>query len=103
MENARRMVLVTYILHLIGAIAGLTSIVGLVFNYLHKDKVSGEIATHHRWMIRSFWWAVVWIVVGFATSWIVIGWFVLGAAWFWYVYRHVKGLVGWVNEEPMPV
>lgn len=103
MENARSMVLVTYVLHLVGAIAGVTSIIGLVFNYLQRGKVDLETATHHRWMIRSFWWAIVWIVVGFVTSWIVIGWFVLGGAWLWYVYRHVKGLIGWANEEPMPV
>ena len=31
------MVLVAYVLHLVGAVAGITSIVGLIINYLKRD------------------------------------------------------------------
>ncbi len=53
-------------------------------------------------MIRSFWWAVLWTVIGCITLWAGIGWVVLGLAWLWYVYRHVRGLIALANGEPMP-
>jgi uncharacterized membrane protein len=104
-QSGRTMALVAYVLHLFGAIAGLPSIIGLIINYMSRGSYSywDDVAsTHHRWMIRSFWWALLWIVVGFLTRWLLIGWVICGAAWLWYVYRHVRGLVALVNNEPLP-
>jgi len=41
-EGDRTLVLVSYVLHLIGAVAGLTSIVGLVINYVKRGAVRGS-------------------------------------------------------------
>ena len=35
-EGERTLVLVAYVLHLVGAVAGLTSIVGLIINYVKR-------------------------------------------------------------------
>jgi uncharacterized membrane protein len=101
-ESERTVVLVAYVLHLVGAIAGLTSIVGLIVNYMRRFRYGEPLDSHHRWMIRSFWWAIVWIVIGCVTIFILIGWVILGLAWLWYVYRHVRGLIALANREPMP-
>lgn len=101
-ESERTVVLVAYVLHLVGAIAGLTSIVGLIVNYMRRSRYGEPLDSHHRWMIRSFWWAIVWIVIGCVTIFILIGWVILGLAWVWYVYRHVRGLIALANGEPMP-
>ena len=58
--------------------------------------------THHTWMIRSFWWALLWGVIGIVTIVIVIGWAILFVVWVWYIYRHVRGLIALLNGEPMP-
>ena len=105
MQSGRTMALVAYVLHLFGAIAGLPSIIGLIINYMSRGSYSywDDVAsTHHRWMIRSFWWALLWVVIGFLTIWLLIGWVICGAAWLWYVYRHVRGLVALVNNDPLP-
>jgi uncharacterized membrane protein len=86
----------------VGAIAGLTSIVGLIVNYLRRSEDLEPLESHHRWMIRTFWWAILWIVIGYVTTFILIGWVILVLTWLWYVYRHVRGLIAFVNGEPMP-
>lgn len=95
--------LVAYILHLVGAITGLTSIIGLVINYVRRGDDGAMIDTHHTWMIRSFWWALLWVVIGIATYVIIVGWFILALTWIWYVYRHVRGLIVLLDNRPMPV
>lgn len=102
LQSERTFVLITYVLHLVGAAIGLTSIVALVLNYVRLDAFGEPLASHHRWMIRSFWWAVVWFVIGFITSFILIGYAICAVAWIWYVYRHVRGLIALANGEPMP-
>jgi uncharacterized membrane protein len=101
-EGDRTLVLVAYVLHLVGAIAGLTSIIGLIINYLKRGHNEGLFDSHHSWMITSFWWALLWVVIGFITLFIVIGWPILFLAWLWYIYRHVRGLIALINGEPMP-
>ena len=101
-EGDRTLAVVAYVLHLVGAVAGLTSLAGLVINYLKRDDYDELFDSHHAWMIRSFWWAVFWCVIGFVTTIILIGWAILFAVWVWYIYRHVRGLVALLNAEPMP-
>jgi uncharacterized membrane protein len=101
-ESERTIALVAYVLHLVGAVAGITSIVGLILNYVRRGQYGEPLASHHRWMIRSFWWAIVWFVIGIVTSFILIGWVICLFAWVWYVYRHVRGLIALANGESMP-
>lgn len=101
-ESQRTVVMVAYVLHLIGTIAGVTSIIGLIINYVKRDRYHGPADSHHRWMIRSFWWGAVWAIIGFLTTWLLIGWLILGLTWLWYIYRHIRGLIALVNGEPMP-
>lgn len=101
-EGDRTLVVVSYILHLVGAVAGLTSIIGLIINYVKRDPHDAIFDSHHGWMIRSFWWALLWGVIGFVTIIFLIGWVVLFVAWVWYIYRHVRGLIALLNGEPMP-
>jgi uncharacterized membrane protein len=101
-EGDRTLLLVAYVLHLFGAIAGFTSIVGLIINYVKRDSRDELFDSHHRWMIRSFWWAILWIVIGCITLIILIGYVILFGVWVWYLYRHVRGLIAFLNGEPMP-
>jgi uncharacterized membrane protein len=101
-EGERTWVFVAYALHLVGAIAGLTSLIGLVINYLKRGSYDDLFDNHHRWMTRSFWWALLWVCIGWVTTIILVGWAILFLVWLWYIYRHVRGLVNFINGEPMP-
>jgi uncharacterized membrane protein len=102
-ESNRTFVLIAYVLHLLGAVAGVPSLIGLVLNYVKRNDSGPLLDTHHRWMIRSFWWAILWVVIGVLTWFIVLGWVILGLVWIWYIYRHVRGLIRFAHDQPMPV
>jgi len=101
-EQARTLVAVAYVLHLVGAIAGLPSLIGLMINYLKRGDSPDTLASHHRWMIRSFWWGLLWVVLGALLTLLVIGWGIIGVAWLWYLYRHVRGLIALINDDALP-
>ncbi len=102
MERERTVIVIAYALHLFGAIAGLPSLIGLVLNYARRGHYGALSDSHHSWMIRSFWWAVLWILIGWVLSLVFIGWAILGLAWLWYVYRHVRGLIAFLNGQALP-
>ena len=99
-RSDRTIPLIAYVLHLIGAVTGLISIGALILNYVRSSQYAE--ASHHRWMIRTFWWALLWLAIGWITRFMFIGWVICFAAWAWYVYRHVRGLVALANGETMP-
>lgn len=101
-ESERATVLLSYVLHLIGSVAMIPSLVGLVLNYLKRNEVEELLATHHRWMIRTFWLVLAWAAVGGLTTVLLIGWLILAVVWLWYVYRNVLGLIRLANGEAMP-
>lgn len=101
-ESDRTLALVAYALHLFGAIAAIPSIVGLIINYVKRDGYDELFDSHHAWMIRSFWWAILWCVLGLVLLVIGVGAVILLLAWLWYIYRHVRGLIALLNGAPLP-
>jgi uncharacterized membrane protein len=93
---------VVYGLQAAGFIVGLTWIVGVVVNYVKKDDVAGTwLESHFRWQIRTFWFGLLWGVIGMLTFILIVGWFILIADAIWIIYRIVKG---WLNlNENKPV
>ncbi len=69
-------------------------------NYLCRSDRS--VTSHHSWMIMTFWWAILWIVVGAVLTLVVVGWAVLALTWLWYLYRHIIGLYRLFQNEPAP-
>ena len=89
---------------------GLPSIVAVIMNYARQGKVRGTfLQSHFRWQIRTFWYALLWIViatllslplmlvlVGFVTLWLAA--VVAGA---WVLYRVVRGWMRLASRLPM--
>jgi uncharacterized membrane protein len=98
-ESERIFVFVAYVLHLAGSVMLLPSLAGLGFNYLKRRSACDPLATHHAWMIRTFWWAASWLVIGWITK--PVGWAVLALAWIWFVYRQLLGLIRLANGDSM--
>lgn len=76
-------------------------IVALVLNYLRLGESPPLYESHHRWMIRTFWWGLLWGVVGGALVFVFIGWAVLFAVFVWWVYRLLKGALALIDDRPV--
>lgn len=87
---------------------GLLSIIPVIINYSKRAESEGTMVhSHHTWMIRSFWWYVVWMTVGGVLAITVIGFplalAVWGIVWLWKAYRLIRGFVDLNANTPMPV
>src|SRR5687767_5885158 len=51
---------------IIGAfVFGVPSIIAVIINYLKRGEASGTfLESHFRWQIRTFWFALLWFVIG---------------------------------------
>ena len=87
---------------------GLLSIIPVIINYVKLADSEGTIVhSHHRWMIRSFWWYAFWMIVGWILAVTVIGlviaipmWAVI---WLWKAYRLIRGFIDLNNKRAMPI
>jgi uncharacterized membrane protein len=86
---------IVYILQAVGFFIGLTWIAGVIVNYVRRDAAAGTwLESHFRWQIRTFWFGLLWGVIGAITAFVLIGFAVLAANYVWLIYRVVKG---WLN------
>lgn len=95
---------VIYALYALALFAGIGAIVAIVLNYIKREDVQGTwLESHFRWQIGTFWWSVLWLVVGSLTWIILIGWLVWGVAAIWFIYRIAKGWLNLNDNKPLPV
>lgn len=101
-ESLRSYTSLIYALQAAGFVIGLTFIAAVVMNYIRRDETVGTLyESHFRWQIRTFWFSLLWSVVGILTAWFIVGAFVLAANAIWVIYRIVKGWVALNDERPM--
>src|SRR5262245_49027374 len=93
-KDLKTVVTVVYALQAAGIILPLVipMIVGVVIDYVKKDAAAGTwLESHFRWQIRTFWWGLLWAVIGGITVLVFVGIAILFVAWVWMIYRVVKG------------
>lgn len=118
------MVKVTYLiygLHLFSAISGVLSsafivtaflsgwpsLLAVFINYVKRDSVRGTyLDSHFSWQIRTFWYALLWLLIGIALAFTVIfiplAWIMVAIVGLWVLYRMLRGLARLMNEQVMP-
>ena len=92
---------------IVGAfVFGLPSILAVVINYVKRCDVRGTfLESHFRWQIRTFWFALLWIVIGFLLFITLIGIPIAFAVFFfagiWVIYRVARGWLALNDLRPM--
>lgn len=89
-------------------LAGWPSIIAVIINYVRRKEVRGTfLDTHFSWQIRTFWWALVWCVIGglFTMTIIgaVIGIPILLLLGVWVLYRIARGWLALMSHKPLPL
>jgi uncharacterized membrane protein len=100
----QRLATIVYALQAVSLFTGtLTLFAGVIINYVRWEDVQGSwIESHFRWQTRTFWYTLVWMVIGGITTIFLIGWAILLAVSLWLIYRIVKGWVYLSEQRPMP-
>jgi uncharacterized membrane protein len=113
---------VIYALHAFSALTGLASsvlvvttfvtgwpsIIAVVLNYAKRSEVRDTwLDSHFGWQIRTFWFALLWLVVGAMVFVTFIGLPVAVVIWMltglWVLYRIARGWMALSAEKPMPL
>lgn len=83
---------VVYALYLAEFFTLLTALVGVIVAYVKRGEAAGTWqATHYDWQIRTFWWWLLFVVIGVVTQLIGVGFIILFLAGAWFLYRIAKG------------
>lgn len=112
---------IIYALHLFSAIGGVLSsafiltafltgwpsIIAVVLNYLKRADVAGTyLDSHFRWHIRTFWFALIWMLIaGFLIVTFIgipFAFIIFVATGIWVLYRMIRGLLRLNKSMPMP-
>ena len=95
---------VLYGLHTVAwASAGSLAVIALIFNYIKRgDETDPVYVSHHNYMISTFWWTIVWLVV---TSPLYLLFFfpgvvASGIVGLWYLYRCIRGWLRFNDGRP---
>jgi len=111
---------VVYALHTLAIVVGLAgsativgsfvgsvpSIIAVILNYVKRGDARGTwVASHYRWQIRTFWFALLWAIIGWVLIFTVVGIFigvpVLIALTLWLIYRIARGWLRLRDHRPM--
>ena len=112
---------VIYALHAFSAVTGMVSaalvvtafltgwpsIIAVILNYVKRSEVRGTwLDTHFSWQIRTFWFALLWLLVGAVLFATVVGIPVAVVLWMatgvWVLYRIIRGWLALVSEKSLP-
>jgi uncharacterized membrane protein len=101
-KSLKTLAMVVYALQALGFINGVTWIVGVVIGYVKRDEAAGSwLESHFRWQIRTFWWGLLWGLIGAVLLLVLIGYLVWVAAAIWVIYRIVKGWLYLNDNKPI--
>ena len=98
--SQKKMALLVYVLQGLGFFTGgVTYIVAIVINYIKMDEVRGTwIEGHFRWQMNTFWYGLLWSIVGFLFWLILMGWLASAIVSIWMIYRIIKGAL-YLNDD----
>lgn len=99
--------LASSVLVLTAFLTGWPSIVAVVLNYAKRSEVRGTwLDSHFGWQIRTFWFALLWLLAGAVAFVTLVGipvgiviWIATGL---WVLYRIARGWMTLSAEKPMP-
>ena len=99
--------LVTAALVVTAFLTGWPSIIAVILNYVKRSDVRGTwLDSHFSWQIRTFWWSLLWVVIGAVLFITLIGIPIAYVLWIatgiWVLYRIIRGWLALSSQRPMP-
>ena len=91
-----------------GFLGSVPSIIAVIINYLKRGSARDSwAASHYRWQIRTFWFALLWLVIAILLAVTVVGAPIgLGlilVVTLWLIYRIARGWLRLLDRQPMYV
>ncbi len=89
-------------------LSGWPSILAVILNYLQRSEVRGTfLESHFSWQIRTFWFALLWLLLATLLMMTVIGipfaWVLVVVVGVWVLYRIIRGWLALSAGTAMPM
>ncbi len=95
---------ILYGMHTIAwASLGTLAVIALIINYIKRgDETDPMYEEHHSYMISTFWWTLLWLVVTSPLYLLLFfpGVIAQGIVGLWYLYRCIKGWMRFTSNRP---
>jgi uncharacterized membrane protein len=95
----------------IAPLGGIVGLIGIIMAYVKRGEAAGTwLASHYRWLIRTFWFSLMWGVIG-AIIFLVLALLLIGliigpviwiATSIWVIYRLIRGYLLFKDSRPVP-
>jgi len=80
----------------------ITAVIGVIINYVKDEDVKDSwLESHFQWQKNTFWYGLMWTVLGVLTTFLLIGYLVLPAVVIWLIYRIAKGWIYLVDGKEL--
>jgi uncharacterized membrane protein len=90
------MPMIIYILYFAGFFLGISALAGVIMAYVQRnDSDDAVLASHYRYQIRTFWFGLLYFVIGLLTTVLLVGYLVLLFWLVWTLIRIIKGYSAW--------
>jgi len=101
----RTLMHILYGLHTVAwASMGMLAVIALIINYVKRsDELDAIYLSHHNYMIRTFWWTILWLALT-GPLWLLFilpGMVACSVVGLWYLYRCIRGWVHF-SENKLP-
>ena len=96
--------LIAYILMTIGLLTAIPILFGALWAMIKRKDAAGTVYhSHYTNAIRTFWWSLLWTIIGGILVLVLVGYVVLGLVWLWIGYRMINGMVKLLDDKPYPI
>lgn len=102
LDELKTITTIVYALQAVSFFIGISFIAAVILNYVKKEDVQNTwLASHFDWQIRTFWFGLLWSIIGFMSLILIVGYFIIIANAIWIVYRIIKGWLRLSENKPM--
>ena len=93
-----------YILNLLGPFTGFTGFISVILGYLKRDDARGTfLESHYQYQLRSFWFGLLGLVIGFSTIIVFgLGLLIIALTGIWWMVRNAIGLKHLTEGNAVP-
>ena len=100
-DAAKTGALIGYGLMVAGLFTGIFWIIGAIWAMIKKGDARGSLyEDHYSNIISTFWWGLLFSIIGGVLTIVLIGYLVLGVVWVWSIYRMIKGIALITSNKP---
>lgn len=102
LDSLKQSALIAYILQAVSYIILITIIPALIIAYIQRKEARGTwLESHFAWQITTFWYTLLFSIIGVIGFFFVIGIPILLLVLVWNIYRIVKGWLYLNDSKPL--